>query len=179
MAKLNPMLLLGGAAAVIFIASKGKKKSGCRSIQMGDMSFGDFYDRVMELEKASPGGKAFLQESWFQSNKDAFDEKYVKPAAEKFKSKLLGAVIEAAKEASATPGKSGPGSSIKGPMALFDSVLGVLIEAFNDQFPGCRVSESRLKAAFEESQKGARIQEMTPNEFLFILFAEGIGEHLE
>jgi len=177
MAKLNPLILLGGAAAALFVFSKGKKKSGCRSIQMGDMKFGEFYDRVMAIEEESPGQKAFFNESWFKSNMSAFDEKYVAPAASKFKSKLLGALIEASKNAASNPPQPLPGGGVRGPL-LMDEVLEVFVEAFNEQFPSCTMSVERIKSKLEARDRDPAILEMSPNEFLFVLFAEGLGESL-
>lgn len=181
MAKLNPLLLLGGAAAALFVLSKGKKKSGCRSIQMGDMKFGEFYDRVMAFEEEAPGQKEFLKEPWFHSNKEAFDEKYAAPAASKFKSKLWGAMIEASKNAAKNPSQPTPGGGMKKegqPLLLMDEILEVFVEAFNEQFPSCTMSVDRIKSKMEGRNEDLPILDMTPNEFLFILFAEGMGEQL-
>lgn len=146
---------------------------------MGDMKFGEFYDRVMAIEKESPGQKAFLNKSWFQSNTDAFDEKYVVPAASKFKSKILSAFMEAVNNAQKGTPQIGPGGTIKKEgNFLTDEVLKVFVEAFNEQFPSCTMSVDRIKSKLMDHDRKPEIESMTPNEFLFHIFADGMGEQL-
>jgi len=174
MAKLKPLILLGGAAAALFVFSKRKKgdkkasseskpdikdlpeppaKDPCRSIPLGDSSVGEMFDVLMDFVKSREGD--YSEEEALppraQELVDALGAQYVKPLVDQLPPTLIDA----------------PQSDL----------IDIATHHYNELFPECEYSQAEAKQLayeFFDHASHEAMEKLQPREMLYILFTEGV-----